>query len=412
MIFLKTRAHLRAGFDSLKNSKLRSFWTMLGIIIGVASVITIVAVGDGIKQQVGGQLHHYGNNLITVRTAELRLGSGSSQNNINALTGLSVSGPLSNKDISTVSKVNGVAESAPLTLVSGSLKGDNGPYTAGLVIGTSKDLPSLLNQSLSYGTFFSEQDYGTDVAVIGTNVAQKLFNEDVPLGRSFNFRGHDFIVDGIFNQFTSTPLSQQADFNNAIFIPNDVAESLSNNTSPTYEILARASEASQTKSVSAYIQAALDSTHGGQSGFSVFTGSQDLAVNNSILDLLTRLIAGVAGISLLVAGIGIMNVMLVSVSERVREIGIRKAVGATNKQILSQFMVEAGLISLTGGLIGIALAYAIDGSIRISTNLRPSISWQIVVIATGVSLLVGVVFGSVPAIKAARKDPIEALRAE
>ena len=137
-----------------------------------------------------------------------------------------------------------------------------------------------------------------------------------------------------------------------------------------------------------------------------------MAASQDILDLLTKLVAGVAAISLLVGGIGIMNVMLVSVSERTHEIGIRKAVGATNSQILSQFMIEATTLSVVGGVIGVALAYAVDGLLRLLTDLRPVISWQAVVLAFGVSLIVGVVFGTIPALKAARRDPIEALRSE
>jgi putative ABC transport system permease protein len=130
------------------------------------------------------------------------------------------------------------------------------------------------------------------------------------------------------------------------------------------------------------------------------------------LDLLTKLVAGVAAISLLVGGIGIMNVMLVSVSERTHEIGIRKAVGATDRQILSQFMIEATTLSLVGGIIGVGVAFAVDVLLRLLTDMRPVIIWQAVVLAFGVSLIVGVVFGSIPALKAARRDPIEALRSE
>jgi putative ABC transport system permease protein len=385
---------------------------MVGIIIGVTSVISIVAIGQGIKEQISGQIHGLGTNLITIRTAEIKTGTGSSSGNLSDLSGFSVSGPLTSKDIKTVNDVSDIGANAPLTLMNGAIKADNGNYNQGYVIGTTPDLPSLLNQSLSYGSFFSDDESSGNVAVLGQHAADVMFNEDVPLGRSFSFHGQTFVVQGIFNQFTTDPLNQQADFNNAIFIPNDTAESLSNNTAPMYEILARANISGQTKLAAKNIQDALNTTHGGNSGFSVLTGNQNISSNNSILDLLTKLIAGVASISLLVAGIGIMNVMLVSVSERVREIGIRKAVGATNRQILGQFMVEAGLLSLTGGLIGIGLAYLIEGAIRVSTDLRPTISWQVVVIATGASLLVGVIFGTVPAVKAARKDPIEALRAE
>jgi putative ABC transport system permease protein len=403
---------IRSGAEAVKHNKLRSFWTMLGIVIGVTSVISIVAIGEGVKQQIGGQIHSLGSNLITIKTAEIHLGSGNGASYTSQLSGFSVSGSLTPKDIKTVSEVNGVSSSSPLTLVSGSVKGDGGVYGPGFVLGSSPDLPSLLNQSLAFGAFFSSDETNTNVAVLGQSAANGMFNENVPLGRTFTFHGQDFVVVGIFNQFTTDPFSQQADMNNAIFIPNGIAENISDNTAPTYEILAKANSPKLTKLTASNIQAALSSSHGGYNGFSVATGNQNFSSNNSILDLLTKLTAGVAAISLLVAGIGIMNVMLVSVSERVREIGIRKAVGATNKQILSQFMIEAGMLSFVGGVLGIGLAYLIDISIRTATDLQPVITWQIVVIAAGVSLLVGVVFGSIPAWQASRKDPIDALRAE
>ncbi len=382
---------------------------MLGVIIGVASVITVVGIGEGIKQQISGQIHHLGHNLITIRPAELHAG-GSSANG-DTLSGLNVSGTLGTKDINLVGRTPGVASSAPLTIAGTTVQGDHS-YSGGFVIGTTDALPGLLNQSMAYGNFFSDSDDGGNVAVLGQHASEVLFNEDVPLGRSITFHGQQFIVRGIFNQFESTPLGEQVDFDNAVFIPNDVAESLTNNTAPTYEILARPAVGQTTGTVAGRLQKALDQAHGGQSGLSVLSGNQNVAASNGILDLLTRLIAGVAAISLLVGGIGIMNVMLVSVTERMHEIGIRKAVGATNRQIMGQFMIESAVLSLTGGVIGIGVAFLADLIIRAFTDLQPSIGWQIVVLATGVSLLVGIVFGTVPAIKAARKAPIDALRSE
>lgn len=406
-----SRGHWKAGFNSVRNAKMRSLWTCLGIIIGVASVISVVAIGQGIKEQIGGQIHHLGSNLITVQPAQLQTNSGSI-NNANILSGFSLSGLLSAQDIATVSKIPGLAASAPLTIAGNSAQGQNGIYRQGFIIGTTPDLAGLLNQSVSNGIFLNDDNSDSNVAVLGILAAQQMFNEDVPLGQSFSFHGQQFIVEGIFNQFDTTPLSPEADLNRAIFIPNQLAESLTNNTAPTYEILARPAKASQTAQVAQQIRQALNQSHGGQSDFSVLTGNQNLAVNNSILDLLTRLIAGVAAISLLVGGVGIMNVMLVSVTERMHEIGIRKAVGATNVQILSQFIIESTILGLIGGLAGIALAGLIVIGLRLATNLEPVISWQIVALASGVSFLIGVIFGAVPAIKAARKDPIEALRSE
>jgi ABC-type antimicrobial peptide transport system permease subunit len=404
--------HLKSGISSVRSTKLRSFWMMMGVVIGVASVITVVGIGNGIKQQVSGQIHHLGKNLITVHPAQLQADSTSGSNGLSLLAGLSTSGPLTDKDVSTVSHVSGIAASAPLTIANGTISGDQGRYKDGFVIGTTSDLASLLNQSMAYGIFLGEEDEGTNTAVLGQHAADELFNTDVPLGRSFTFHGERFIVRGIFNQFTATPLSQQLDYNNAIFIPNDVAQQFAKNTAPTYEILVRPDNPDQTDAVAANIRKALDKAHGGQSGFSVLAGNQNLTTSNSILSLLTKLIAGVAAISLLVSGIGIMNVMLVSVSERKHEIGIRKAVGATNRQILSQFLIESSVLSLWGGAIGIGVAYLINLMLRLFTDLQPSITWQIVVLATGVSLMVGIVFGTIPAFKAARKDPIEALRSE
>lgn len=403
--------HMKAGVDSVRNDKLRSFWTVLGVIIGVASVITIVAIGDGIKQQIAGQIHHLGKDSISITPGQSPSG-GNSNNGIGLISSLGTAQPLNLNDINNVSRVKGVGASAPLTVTNGSVKGENGNYKDGYVIGTTSSLPSLLNQSLAYGSFFSEEDYGTNVAIIGQNASNEMFNVNVPLGHSFTFHGQQFIVRGIFNEFNGAALNRQADFNNAIFIPNDVAEALTKNTAPTYQILARASYSSHTQEVASSIKKSLDKSHGGQSNINVLIGSQNLASSDNILNLLTRLVAGVAAISLLVSGIGIMNVMLVTVSERKHEIGIRKAVGATNRQILSQFMLESSVLTLTGGMLGIALAYLIQLTVLLFTDIKPIISWEIVVIATGVSLLVGVIFGSIPALKAARKDPIEALRSQ
>jgi putative ABC transport system permease protein len=406
---LQHHGHLKAGLDSVRSAKLRSFWTVLGVIIGVTSVITIVSIGQGIKDQIGNQIHHLGQNIITVRPTQLI--SGNTGGN-NLLSGLNISSQLSLKDVSIINTMPGIAASAPLTVVSGATRGDQGSYTKGFVIGTSSALPNLLNQSMAYGSFFGDEDTGTNVAVLGQHASEELFSEDVPLGHSFSFRGKSFIVRGIFNQFTSTPLSQQADFNDAIFIPNDVAESLSKNTAPTYEVLARPAASQPTGPVITRLQQALNKAHGGDSGLAVVSGNQNLTSNDNILSLLTRLVAGVAAISLLVAGIGIMNVMLVAVTERRHEIGIRKAVGATNRQIMGQFMIESGVLSLSGGVIGILLALIINGALRAFTNLQPVINWQVVLLASGISLLVGIIFGTLPAIKAARKDPIDALRSE
>jgi putative ABC transport system permease protein len=234
----------------------------------------------------------------------------------------------------------------------------------------------------------------------------------VPLGHAFTIGGEEFIVRGILEDFNNTPLSDRANYNSAIFIPYDVAQKLTKDNAVVYEILAKTANENDIQPAIADIEKNLQASHGGQEDFSVLEPNEAVAVKNNVLTLMTGLISGVAAISLLVGGIGIMNVMLVSVTERMHEIGIRKAIGATNRQILSQFMIESSLLSLTGGIIGVVIAFALDGLLRFFTNLRPVITWEVVLIAFGVSLIVGIIFGSIPALKAAQKDPIEALRSQ
>jgi putative ABC transport system permease protein len=270
----------------------------------------------------------------------------------------------------------------------------------------------LLNQDLAYGSFYSDDRTGYDKVVVGSQLAHALFSENVPLGQTVTILGHQFVVAGIFNDFQIAPLSIDTNFNNAAFIQYASAKDISNNSAPIYEILARSQHVSQTDAVVRSLDSSLLAAHGGQHDFTVLKQSQTIAVTDRILNLLTALTAGVAAIALLIGGVGIMNVMLVSVTERMHEVGIRKAVGATNRQILGQFITEATVLSVAGTVLGVLLSVAVVVLLRIFSPLSPVITWQVAIIACFVAIGVGVLFGSAPALKAARKDPIEALRNE
>ena len=406
-----TRGQIKAGIDAVRRTKLRNFWTMLGIIIGVASVISVVAISEGVKQQISGHISKTGNDVITVQPSDVKFG-GSSFDSLSLLSGLDVTGSLNNTDISRVANTPGVSQVAPLSAMSAQVKGDQTSYANGLVVGTYPDFPTIINNGLQYGNFLTSFDTQTNGVVLGSQAAIDLFNEDVPLGQQLIINGQTYTVRGIFNPFPATPLSSSSAFNKAVFISYANSESLTNNTITTYEILAKPSDPSNTASVTKAINANLLVSHNGQSDFSVLDQTQNLENSSAVLNLITRLIIIVAGISLLVGGIGIMNVMLVSVTERMHEIGIRKAVGATNRQILDQFMLESIMLSTVGGIIGIILAGIVDLVLRLISNLQPVISIEIIAIAFIVSMLIGVIFGSVPALKAAGKDPIEALRSD
>jgi putative ABC transport system permease protein len=236
-----------------------------------------------------------------------------------------------------------------------------------------------LHRKVEFGSFFDEDSSDKNVAVIGANVAHSLFGELNPVGQTIHIRGSDFIVHGIL-QPTSGGLASVAetDFNSAVFIPQLAALDLSNNKTNILQILIKSK-----------------------------SGQLDQTVGS-----VTRFISAIAAVSLLVGGISIMDIMWVSVTERTREIGIRKAVGATNQQILNQFLVEGSLLSVLGGIIGIVVSLIINGLLRLYTSLHPAITIPIMILAVVISVSVGIIFSVAPALKAARKRPIDALRGE
>ena len=409
-----TKGDIKTAIHTLRRNKARSLLTMLGVIIGVASVVTMVSVGEGVKQQVNAQTETLGKDLITIRPGQILDQSAASElSNTGSWLNLNTIGSLSGKDVTTVANTLGVKSVAPMSIVTGSVLSSEmkQPYNA-LVIGTNTQLPAILHQTLAYGGFFSDNSVDANKVVIGAQVAQALYSESVPLGQTMTILGQQFVVSGIFNDFQTTPLSADVDFNDAVFMPYAAAEQMTNNNAPIYEILARPQIVSQTDTVAQALRGSLLAAHGGDHNFTVLEQSQTLAVTDNILNLLTAFIGGIAAVALLVGGIGIMNVMLVSVTERMHEVGIRKAVGATNRQILTQFMTEALILSVSGGFIGVLLSLVVNICLRVLTDLAPAINWPIIIVAFLVSVGIGLLFGTVPALQAARKDPIEALRNE
>ena len=408
---LLAKCDIRGAIQSLRRNKARSIVTMLGVVIGVAAVTIAVGIGDGIKAQVDAQTKRLGSDLITIRPGQL-LSSGPAQLHAGPFAGVTLGGALTPNDISVTQKTPGVAKAVPLSVVNTDVvNGDTTPASA-LVIGTDSGLPGMVRQQLAYGVFFGDGDTSADKVVLGSQAADRLFSESVPLGQTLTILGHPFVVVGIMHEFQTAPLSLDVNFNDAVFIPYASARQITNNNSPLYEILARPANMQQTDAVADKLRGALIVAHGGQTDFTVLKQTQTIAVAGNILTMLTALISGIAAIALIVGGVGIMNVMLVSVTERMHEIGIRKAIGATSRQILGQFITEAAVLSMAGGLIGIVLAGLVETAVALLTDLKPAVAWQAAAIAFLVSVGVGIIFGSIPAAKAARKQPIEALRSE
>jgi putative ABC transport system permease protein len=244
-------------------------------------------------------------------------------------------------------------------------------------------------------------------------VAQQLFGEQNPIGRSIKILGGDFIVQGVLAESADGLVSVAAtNFNSAVFIPYQPAKDLAGGRTNILQILIRGKNPNNLDQTAKDVRSVLLRSHQGQEDFSVLKQFELVKIANSSVGIITGFISGIAAISLLVGGIGIMDIMLASVSERTREIGVRKAVGATNRQILSQFLVEGVALSVGGGLIGIIVALIIYAALKIYTGLEPVITIPVVILAVTVSVVVGIIFSVAPALKAARKNPIDALRGE
>lgn len=407
MIF---RGDFKHAFASIRSARWRSLLTMLGIIIGVMSVVVTVSLGEGVKQQIVGQINHQGPNLITIRPGRIvnrddagRIAS------VNLFSFFSTSA-LNENDLDVISNAKGVKTVVPFAALNVIPSANSKEMTNALVVATNDKVPEILSQRMGYGAFFAEDEMDKEVAIIGNRVAEKLFEEEVPIGKSITIRGRTFVVRGVFEEFETTPLSPITDYNSAIFIPYDAGKRIAGGNLQLYQVLVSAGDTKRVDSTIADISRNLQAAHAGQKDFTILKQDENLAIANRVFNLLTGLISGIAAISLVVGGIGIMNIMLVSVTERTREIGLRKAVGGTNRQILGQFLVESIILSFVGGLLGILASLLTNVLLRIFTPLQPVITWPILVIALGLALATGTFFGVMPALKAARKDPIEALR--
>lgn len=403
----------RMALASIKSNKTRSLLTMIGIIIGVSSVIMTISMGEGIRRQVMDTNQATNDHLISVRSGSIATrDSNGNITDVNYLASLG-NNTLTEQDYESLKNLPATGSIAPLSTISGIPSNFEGQeYKNATIIATTSRLPDLIDQKVLYGGFFNDDNSGKNSVVIGKRVAEELFNENVPLGKLITIRGQDFVVGGVFDEFKSNPLSSVADLNKAIFMSYPTAKTITNSNPAIYQILITPKEGVSLDQLRLAITEQLLKNHGGQEDFTVLKASETELVARKTVSAATTFVSAIAAISLVVGGIGIMNIMFVSVTERTREIGVRKSLGATNRQIYSQFLVEASVVSTVGGLIGVLVAVLGNLAVRLSSELQPVITWQIILLSVGVSIAVGIVFGTAPAIKAARKDPIESLRYE
>ena len=396
------------GLSALLGNWARSALTMLGIVIGVAAVILITSLGNGVQAQVTGQLDELGPNLITVSP-----GSGGEQGfgdegeggpggpggpggGVGAVTTLTTG------DARAVEALPSVFAASPSVSVPVLMGGASYTFT-----GVAPSYAQISSVELETGRFVEREKE----LVLTADASKDLLDSDTKgaIGEKLVIGGEEYEVVGTSRGTTGGGFAAQPAAS-YMLVDDALALSGAENVS---QITALAGDRDAVAAAADDISAELQTRHGGAEDFSVTTQEQLLSSFSQITDLLTYALAGIAGISLLVGGIGVMNIMLVSVTERTREIGVRKALGATNGDVLSQFLLEAVLLSVLGGLVGIAIGVGVSALLPIlSPNLPTAVTWATVGLASGVSVLIGVVFGVLPAYRSARLQPVEALRRE
>jgi putative ABC transport system permease protein len=398
----------RVAFKALGRNKMRTALTMLGMIIGVGAVIAMVALGTGAQTSIETQIKSAGTNMITVSAGNFNQGG--------VRQGSGAANTLTVEDAAALRALPGVQYLAEGVSSRGQVIAGNQNWQT-RIQGTNVDLPSIRSWPQKYGNFFTTQDVTTSakVAVLGSTVATTLFGEETdPTGQIIRVRNQPFKIIGVMgSKGTSSGGDDQDD---SIAIPYTTCQKKLMGIQHIQNITISAVNADDVAKTKTAIEDALRMRHkifqGDSDDFTVRTMEEIAAMRTETTRTMSTLLAGIAGVSLLVGGIGIMNIMLVSVTERTREIGLRLAIGARSRDVLMQFLVEAVVLSLFGGLIGIALGFGISSGLTIWLGWPTAISENAVVLAFGVAAATGVFFGFYPARKAAKLDPIDALRFE
>jgi putative ABC transport system permease protein len=404
---------------SLTHGKMRSILTMLGIVIGISSVIVLMSIGESAQSLILGQVESIGSNLIIISPGKP---SGDGFSAPPSAQGIIITS-LKQEDANTLEREPSIIGVAPIVSGQAEVVYGNNNKTAGYQ-GSTANIFTLRNLTLSKGYPFSKADVdsGNHVAVIGPKLATKLFGEYVsPLNKSIRIKNISFRVVGVLED-GGTGLGG-VDQGNLVVMPITVAQKELLGISYYNMVIVGADAQYEAKFVKSRITSVLRQNHGitdpSKDDFDIQTQEDILSILGTITSVLTLFLAAIASISLIVGGIGIMNIMLVAVTERTREIGLRKAVGATDRDILQQFLIESVLLTLIGGMIGVAIGAAVVGLVYVViSTFFASIGWVFefpplaVALGLGVSAVAGIVFGIYPARQAGKKNPIDALRYE
>lgn len=396
---------VRLAVDSFRASKVRFLLTMLGMVIGSASIILVVTIGLTGKEYALNLISSIGPNMI-----EMQYNGGTTEGGDNVTT----PDLFTREDLTAVlEQVPGVVASSPMLEVHYTVGMGNGVTKDAMLLGVSPQYKEVRNLAVLAGRFFDDQDAAshTKVAVIVEPFAKALYGSDIgAVGRNITVKGIPFVIIGVFKQRVDT-FGQSEINDQTLLIPYPVARYFTG-TDTVKELFFTMKDPMTVIPASRQIMSIIKSRHRPNSTYTAFTLTQVIKVMGQIANMLTLVLTLAAGITLIVSGVGIMNSMLANVQARIREIGIRKALGATSLEIRLQFLTEAVFLSLAGGVIGTLLGLAIPLSVRLLTPFKIPISIWSAIIALGTSMLVGILFGTLPANRAAKLDPVQTLKYE
>ncbi len=408
---------LKSAYRALRANKVRSGLTILGVVIGITAIMLIVSIGGGAQQLILGQIQGFGADMLIVRPGREPKGPTDFPQSF-------FSNSLKDRELKALMRKENVpdlAAIAPVIFVSESASYEGETYRPTIFGWSAEFMLTVENMAVARGSVFDENDIrqNASVAVIGPKVVEQLFGTEDPLGKFIRIKGKNFRVVAILEKRGAGALFNSDEL---IVVPYTTAMTYLTGTNYYFEIVTRAKTPDAIPRMSADITATLRELHNitdtTKDDFYIMTQQGVINQVSIILTALTAFLTAVVAISLIVGGIGVMNVMLVSVTERTREIGLRKALGARNKDILAQFLAEAILLSLGGGIIGVTLGATLGFLTAVSLSRGLGLAWEFtfplgaMIIGLAVSMLVGIIFGLYPAWKASRKSPIEALRYE
>jgi len=395
----------RVALEAIMSNKVRSGLTMLGVIIGVMAVILLVSIGEGAQVYITKELTGLGTNLLIITPGKTSTRGGFHPPSAGTVRKLTYDDSLALRRRAWL-----LTDAVPLVFGTGKIKYQNMGRDI-MVIGTTPEFQRVRNLFVDTGSYISQGDVDSKakVIILGSKVKEELFGADNALGKLVTLSDARYRVIGVM-QKKGTSLGM--DIDDIVYVPVTSGQELFD-TDSLFEIIASTPRSEDVDRAIAQIKNILIKRHAHKEDFTIQTQGAMLETMNTILSVLTAVLGGIAGISLVVGGIGIMNIMLVSVRERTREIGIRKALGARNKDIMAQFMIEAITLSGAGGIIGILLGVGLALLIPLFVTVLPtSVSAWSIIMAFTFSAVVGVFFGVYPARKAALQDPIQALRFE